>query len=421
MRLVLATNAFDHVGGSETYLLTAAEHLQRLGHELVIHAVEVGAVAELACTRGIPVAASEDELPAACDAAIVQDAGMAYALADRYPGTPQLFVAHSPLHDFQLPPQIAASPVSVVVMNERVAARVAALDLPYPVTRLRQPIDTERFVALGAPRERPRRVLLLGNYQESQHRDLLEQAWAPAGVEFVTTGRRDSAVVDPFEQIADADIIVGKGRVILEAMACGRPAYLYDDFGTDGWVTHENYEQLESSGFNGQATTRTADLGLLREDLAAYDPAMGIANRELVLLGHNARSHAQELAQLLIELAPGERTAPATATELARNVRLRWAADSEVGYLRSLFADLHRRLGEAEARAAAAAGQATETEQRLRAVDQRAIEAEQWGERASAQAQEAQERLAVLLAQRRVQIGIAAGRATDRIKRAVRR
>lgn len=43
MRLVLATDGFCHIGGSETYLLTLAEQLQRLGHDVVIHAVKTGA------------------------------------------------------------------------------------------------------------------------------------------------------------------------------------------------------------------------------------------------------------------------------------------------------------------------------------------------------------------------------------------
>ena len=42
MRLVLATDAFAGVGGSETYLLTVAEHLLRLGHGVTIYAVALG-------------------------------------------------------------------------------------------------------------------------------------------------------------------------------------------------------------------------------------------------------------------------------------------------------------------------------------------------------------------------------------------
>jgi acetyltransferase-like isoleucine patch superfamily enzyme len=45
MEIVLATNGLVGIDGSETYLLTVAEHLQRLGHEVTVHAVEGGTVA----------------------------------------------------------------------------------------------------------------------------------------------------------------------------------------------------------------------------------------------------------------------------------------------------------------------------------------------------------------------------------------
>ena len=53
---------------------------------------------------------------------------------------------------------------------------------------------------------------------------------------------------DPVATIAEADIVVGKGRAVLEAMSCGRAAFVYDAFGGDGWVTAESYPRLEADG-----------------------------------------------------------------------------------------------------------------------------------------------------------------------------
>src|SRR3954454_17361744 len=106
MEIVLATNGLIGIGGSETYLLTAAEHLPRLGHEVTVHAAEGGAMSTLMESRGVRVAIGERALPEACDVALVQDAGMAYALADHWPETPQVFRAPSSLYDFQPPPRL---------------------------------------------------------------------------------------------------------------------------------------------------------------------------------------------------------------------------------------------------------------------------------------------------------------------------
>ena len=341
---------------------------------------------------------------------------MAHALAERYPGAPQVLVAHSELHDVQLPAMVAGVPTAVVVMSERVARRIEALDADYPVVRLRQPVDTERLVPLGSPRERPRRALLLSHYQQDQHRRVLEEAWEPLGIELRIAGVRGTTVLDPFAEIADADIVVGKGRAILDAMACGRPAYLYDDFGTDGWVTADAHPAMEADGFAGQAQPRMADRELLRRDLDAYDPAMGVVNRELVLHHHKARNHAHDLVRVFRSLAPD---AGATATpdrELARNVRLRWAADREVAHLRAGYGDLHDRVWAAEQRAEQAEERACAATAR-EAAAREAVRAER--ERADA-ALAARAQADAILAQRRVQLGIRAGRAADRLRRAAR-
>ncbi len=382
MRIVLGTHSLRHAGGSETYLLTVAEHLQRLGHDVTIHAAETGAVSELAVARGIPVAGGEDELPARCDVVLTQDAGMAHVLAERYPGVPQALRAPSELYDVQLPPMVPGTTRVVVVVSDRVARRIGALDPVYPVVRLRHPIDTERLMALGAPREHPRRAVVLGNYLQGQRRRMLEETWGAAGIEIRVVGSGGTPDLEPAAELAAADIVVGKGRAVLDAMSCARPAYVYDEFGTDGWVTPAAYPAMEADGFAGQALARVARRDDLARDLAAYDPAMGVANRDLVLLHHKARDHAHELVGLFRSLAPDARPTSTPGGEAARNVRLRWAADRDLAILRSAYGDVTGRVHAAEARAAAAEE---------------------------------------LLAQRRVRAGLAAGRALDRVRRVTRR
>ena len=385
MRVVLGTHSFRNVAGSETYLLTVAEHLQRLGHEVTIHAVETGPVSDLAVARGIPVAGGEDELPEQCDVVLTQDAGMAHALAERYPRVPQALRAPSELHDVQLPPMIPGTTRVVVVVSDRVARRIGALDPVYPVVRLRHPIDTERLMALGAPRARPRRVVLLGNYLQDQRRRMLEETWGAAGIEIRVVGSRGTAELEPAAEIAEADIVVGKGRAILDAMSCARPAYVYDDFGTDGWVTPEAYPAMEADGFAGQSLGRVACRDQLEQDLSAYDPEMGIANRDLVLMHHKARDHAHQLVGVFRSLAPDARPATTPGGEVARNIRLRWAADRELSGLRTAYGDLTGRVHAAEERAAVAEQRAADTDELLR--------------------------------RRTVRAGIAAGRAVDRLRR----
>src|SRR5262245_11692161 len=119
MRTVLATRAFARPGGSETYLLTVAETLERLGHHATIHCHEEGQAAELARGRGTRVETTLDAV-GGCDAALAQDAPAAYELAEQFPDVPVLFVAHSRVQ-VQAPPQLEGVCAAAVAMSDRMA------------------------------------------------------------------------------------------------------------------------------------------------------------------------------------------------------------------------------------------------------------------------------------------------------------
>ena len=352
MEIVLATHTLDGVGGSETYLLTVAEQLQQLGHSVTAHAHTGGTMSEFMAGRGVPVTIGERGLPDACDALLVQDAGMAYALAQRWPETPQVFRAPSALHHFQFPPQLAGVVAAVVVCSERMARHVESLAGEREVVRLRQPVDTQRFTPRGEIRERPRRAVLLGNYAAGRRRDVIEEAWGSAGVECVTVGAHGTPTPEPANMIAAADIVVGKARAILDAMACGRAAYVLDIAGGDGWVTEDTYPAMEADNFGGQATDWTLDRERLVADLADYRPEMGQINRDLVFAHHDARSHAYELVALFRRLSHRPEPAPGPLRELARLVRLQWATEQDALAQRQGLLEERRRAVIAETYAA---------------------------------------------------------------------
>ena len=172
MHVVLATQHLASVGGSETYLATVAENLVRLGHQVTVHAQLLGAMSDVLRETGAAVVL-EDDLPEACDALLVQDSGMGYAMAERWPGLPQVVVAHSAYFDLQLPPLVPVPGSVVIAMSDRVRDRVAALPGTFEVVRLRQPIDSVRLAPRGAPSPQPRRAVLLGNYLEGDARDAI--------------------------------------------------------------------------------------------------------------------------------------------------------------------------------------------------------------------------------------------------------
>jgi hypothetical protein len=214
---------------------------------------------------------------------------------------------------------------------------------------LRQPIDTLRFKPHGPPRDRPRRALVLSNNFPPQRFAILERAWGSQGVEIATIGRNPAlafegtTVDDPRAEISAADIVVGYGRSVLEAMAMGRAAYVYDWHGGSGWVTAETYPAIEGDGIAGR-DEETIDATRLRADFQAYEAAMGPVNHDLVIANHRANVHAQELVETFRRLAAPDERPKAPLDEMSRLVRLEWRARVDVHSLRGENLQVHDQL-----------------------------------------------------------------------------
>jgi hypothetical protein len=344
MNFVLGTHTLG-LGGSETYLITLADQLQRLGHGVVLGAFVLEGGAQLARGSGVAELASLDgQLPSDCDGIVAQDGASAFELARRYPEAPVIFVAHSEEFDEQLPRYLEGVAGAVVVLNARVERRVRALAGALRTVRLAQPIDIKRFRPLSPPAIPPRRLLLLGNNGDAARAALLDSVAGELGLEVARVGAHGESTLRSELAIHDADIVMGYGRCILEAMACGRPAYVYDHLGGDGWVTPDTYPALERDGFGGRAFPEAIDRPRLLRDLRAYDPTIAIANRDLVVANHRAEHHAQALVELLRSVGGSRSAGSAPLGEMVRLVRSEWAAEARTSRLQAVNAELHREL-----------------------------------------------------------------------------
>jgi hypothetical protein len=357
VEILLGTQALQPA----SYLVTVAEHLERLGHEVFVFAADGAGAAE-----GLRVVSVERGLPLAPEVIYSQDAYAALLLADLYPLTPQVFAAHGDDRELWLPPQLAGVVARVVVFDDRTTARLRAAALPHEVVRLRRPVDTDRITPRGQLAERPSRALLHLKGLSDYRRGLLQRALADARIE-------------PGQ---DGDLAISRGEAVLEAMAAGLAAYVYGDDGGDGWVTPERYELLEADGFSGKAEPTAVTYERLRSDLDDYDPAMGPANRELAL-AHDARRHAHALAATFASVSPRRDPVDAPLRELARLVRVEAAtacraqeATAETDAARAHVRTLERELAEARGHSQELETSIAELERRLREAEARAEQAE---------------------------------------------
>ena len=85
--MVTGTLALAHPGGTESYCLTVARALDRLGHDVTLFADELGPLADHVADRGVDVARALSQLPEVCDAVLANAAITVGLLAERYPDT----------------------------------------------------------------------------------------------------------------------------------------------------------------------------------------------------------------------------------------------------------------------------------------------------------------------------------------------
>lgn len=172
----------------------------------------------------------------------------------------------------------------------------------------------------------------MGNYHSAPagRGSQIEHAWAGAGLEWRRIGEPEPTP-EPASAMRAADIVVGYGRSMVEAMACGRAAYVHDHAGSNGWVTEDSYPELEADGFAGLAP----GAGPRRprpEDLEDFRTELGALGHDLARSRHDARDHAARLVELLTGLGPvappGDASAMRALAHLAEaQLRAELAAD----------------------------------------------------------------------------------------------
>lgn len=301
MRILCTNQALAARGGTESYLETVVPALRQLGHDVELFCMRAGSVAETLRSRGFVVHEDEADLEPRYDVVHAQHASTALALRARLPTVPMVFASHSWFLDIEDPPPEAGI-AAIVVYNDIVSERVHASELgeKVPVHRLTQPVvigaaDQGR---VGIRRDPCRAVAISRSL--STRIPALRDACGGARIELEVFGREGAVVEDPTAEIMRSDIVFGSGRTVLEALALGRAAFVYDETGSAGFVTADSYERLEACGFTPEAGEPVRDLPAL---IGRYDRSLGTVGRELVVRHHTAARHAAALVEIYRSVA----------------------------------------------------------------------------------------------------------------------
>ncbi len=156
-----------------------------------------------------------------------------------------------------------------------------------------QPINLDRFCPRKPLREKSPIALVLSTWPAA--REQVEKAGLEAGVRIVWPSYQRWDIENA---INNADILIGTGRGICEAMACGRVGLVAGKFGCDGIVRPGNIDNVADFNFSGRATARPVE-ETLAEELRKYGTWLGEWSRAEAL----RRFSPEPVAAALLEAA----------------------------------------------------------------------------------------------------------------------
>lgn len=289
LRILLTNTQIAHRTGSELYIRDVAVTLQKRGHLPIVYSSRLGELAESLKREGVLVTDDLDTLALPPDVIHGQHHLETMTAVLRFPGVPAVFFRHGWQPWVEKPPKHPRIRHYVVV-SERMRDRLLYEHAipPEQITLLLNFVDLNRFPARDfATRplpERPAHALLMSNHASpSNSHDFsnrVREACAKHAITLDVIGlKAGNATEQPEEVLGQYDLVFGRGRVALEAMASGTAVILCDVDGIGTLVTPENLMHWRVRNFAGSGLELPITVEKISDQIARYrvDAAMAVS------------------------------------------------------------------------------------------------------------------------------------------------
>lgn len=317
MRILIANSCLGFRSGSEVHTRDLALALRRRGHDCAVY---VGLLREDDDVRGLRAAGVEvtdrlDSLRLRPEIIHGHHWAETVLACARFPETPALQVCHDARSGRDRPASKALVQRWAAVddfCRERYAKETGLS--PAEIASLPNAVDLGEFPQRAGERAPgPLRAVL---FHSHRHTDglagLVGEACRAEGVALEIVGPGEGGFVShPGEHLRRADIVLGKARCALEAMASGAHAILLSPKGLGPAITADNFDALRRRNFGQSLLTAPLRTETLRERLRAFDPdltaeiaALTRERCDTAALGETAERLHREVACLTVRRAP---------------------------------------------------------------------------------------------------------------------
>jgi len=197
------------------------------------------------------------------------------------------FIVHGTMESFYAPPQIGLD--KVFCLSERSYELTIT---PFHKILIRNFIDTEKFKPSSKLNANLNKILLVDYRNVLYYKNLITNLSNELKIPITIISEQNQSAI-PQSEMPNLynlyDLVIGYGRVIYEAMACGRACLVYGINGGDGYLNKDNFKDLlyrNCSGWQLRKLSPPID-GLSLEnftnEIQQYNSLDGQSNRELSL------------------------------------------------------------------------------------------------------------------------------------------
>lgn len=277
MRILLTNNTLSGRAGSELYVRDLALALMRRGHDPVVFSTLLGEVAEELRAASIPVIDDLESLTVPPDVIHGQHHLDTVCALLQFPTTPAVFACHGWLPWEESAP-VFPNILRYVAVDDLCRERLVTtkgID-PGRIQVQYNFVDLNRFQPRPDLPGKPRSALIFSNYAGAPdfQVDAIVAGCRQAGIDQVDVVGlgAGSSVPAPETLLGNYDVVFGKARCALEAMATGCAVIVADRAGLGGMVTSDNVQALRPLNF-GLRTLQQApiDADRIVGELDRYD------------------------------------------------------------------------------------------------------------------------------------------------------
>lgn len=289
MKILIATNHLEKIGGTESFTYALASSLKKQGFDVEYFCIQTGSVAERIEALGVPFMSRKRY-----DLILVNH----NTVVDRLCGKGTIIqTCHGVIPMIEQPSRYAD--IHVGVSNE-VTSHLKQLG--FQATTMWNGIDCDRFIPSSELHDTLTTVLSLCQ-SETAH-EAIKSCCDKLHVTFLRADKKMDDVWSVEALINRADLVVGIGRSLYDAMSCGRAILSFDirDYNKQtsgyGYLSSDNIERAMSDNCVNRHTETPLTLTDLERELQKYSKNDGDFFRQFALRNLNMDIQVQKYIQL---------------------------------------------------------------------------------------------------------------------------